>query len=135
MNFSKCRFSIKGDSRGSLIALESERSVPFDIKRVYYIFNTKPGVHRGKHAHCNLQQVLVCVRGCCKILLDDGRHKEVFVLDHPDQGLYVKDLIWREMYDFSDDCVLMVLANDFYHEEDYIRDYAAFLHKVRKTKS
>lgn len=134
MNFSKCSFLVKGDHRGSLIALEAEKSVPFEIKRVYYIFDTKPGVYRGKHAHYNLQQILICMQGSCKILLDDGEQKEVFILDQPDQGLYVRDLIWREMYDFSEDCVLLVLASDFYHEEDYIRDYDLFLHKIRENK-
>lgn len=133
MNFSEYRFPIKGDDRGSLIALETGKIIPFEIKRVYYIFDTKSGVRRGKHAHHKLEQVLICIRGECKILLDDGRGEWIVVLKSPDHGLYIKDLIWHEMYDFSDDCVLMVLASDFYHEEDYIRDYVTFLHKVRKN--
>lgn len=125
-------FEIKGDERGSLIAFEENHNVPFDIKRVYYIFDTKPNVVRGNHAHTSLEQVLVCTSGSCKIRVDDGNNQQVFLLDKLNQGLYIGGLIWREMYDFSSDCVLMVLASEYYDEGEYLREYDQFL-KVAKT--
>lgn len=124
-------FDPLGDERGSLIALESQKSVPFDIKRVYYIFDTKQGVSRGFHAHKELKQVAVCVTGSCRFVLDNGRSKEEFILDSPTTGLIIDGVVWREMYDFSPDCVLMVLADQYYDESDYIRDYQTFLNVVK----
>ena len=120
-------FDIKGDERGSLISLEENKNIPFEIKRVYYIFNTLEGIRRGFHAHKKLKQLLVCVSGSCKILLDDGKSKEEISLDNPNKGLLIESMIWREMFDFSPDCVLMVLANEVYEESDYFRDYQQFL--------
>ena len=125
-------FPILGDNRGSLIALEQDQQIPFDIKRVYYIFETKQNVRRGFHAHKNLAQIAICVSGSCKFLLDDGKEKTDIKLDSPQKGLFLSGLIWREMYDFSDNCVLMVLANHHYDENDYIRDYEDFLKEVHK---
>ena len=115
-----------GDARGSLIALEEQKNVPFSIKRVYYMFNTQQGVRRGFHAHKQLMQLAVAVRGSCKFLLDDGVSQEVISLDDPSQGLLIEKMVWHEMFDYSDDCVLMVLADDLYDESDYIRDYSLF---------
>lgn len=115
-----------GDDRGSLVALETHKTVPFDVKRVYYIFGTKPDVSRGFHAHHALQQVAVCVTGKCRMVLDDGKQREEVWLDSPTKGLLIGDLIWREMHDFSPDCVLLVLASEFYSETDYIRCYDEF---------
>lgn len=115
-----------GDDRGSLVALEEEKNIPFTIKRVYYIFDTKDGVRRGFHAHKQLKQVAIAVKGSCRFLLDDGTERIEIVLDNPAQGLLIESCIWREMYDFSSDCVLMVLADSHYDENDYIRDYDAF---------
>ena len=123
-------FQPLGDERGSLVALEGNKSVPFDIKRVYYIFGTKEGVSRGFHAHRNLKQVAVCVTGSCRFVLDNGKQREEVVLDKSTIGLLINDLTWREMYDFSPDCVLMVLASEYYDESDYIRDYNEFLKTV-----
>ena len=120
-------FPIHGDLNGQLIAIEQFKDVPFEIKRVYYMYKTAEGVTRGKHAHKNLQQVLICVHGSCKILLDNGIEKTVATLDKPNFGLYVANNIWREMFDFSSDTVLMVLASELYDESDYIRDYDEFL--------
>lgn len=117
------KFNALGDHRGSLISLEANKSIPFDIKRVYYIYGTKAGVRRGYHAHKSLEQVLVCTSGSCKILLDNGCEKNIIKLDSPVNGLYVGQMIWREMFDFTPDCVLMVLANHHYDEDDYIRNY------------
>ena len=119
-----------GDERGSLVALEGNKSVPFDIKRVYYIFGTKEGVSRGFHAHRNLKQVAVCVTGSCRFVLDNDKQREEVVLDKSTIGLLIDNLTWREMYDFSPDCVLMVLASEYYDESDYIRDYQEFLKAV-----
>lgn len=121
-----------GDERGSLIALEKSETIPFEIKRVYYIFDTKPGVRRGFHAHKDLQQVAIAVKGSCKFLLDDGKQQAHVELSRPDQGLFVDKMIWHEMYDFSEDCVLMVLASDYYDEEDYIRFFADFKKAIVK---
>lgn len=125
-------FKIMGDNRGSLIALEENHNVPFDLKRVYYIFGTKEDVRRGFHAHKNLKQLAICVSGSCAFLLDDGKVKEQIALTSPTQGLLIDGLIWREMYDFSADCVLMVLADNYYDESDYIRDYELFLKAINE---
>lgn len=116
-----------GDDRGSLVALEAEKTVPFNIKRVYSIFGTKTGVARGFHAHKALKQVALCVTGSCRMVLDDGHQKAEVILDSPTKGLLIEDLIWREMHDFSNDCVLLVLASELYDENDYIRKYEEFL--------
>ena len=121
-----------GDGRGSLIALEGNKNVPFDIKRVYCIFGTKEGVSRGFHAHRNLKQIAVCIRGSCRFVLDDGMKKEEVILDSATKGLLIEDLIWREMHDFSHDCVLMVLASEHYDESDYIRDYSEFIKEIKQ---
>lgn len=121
------KFDILGDERGALVALEQLKNIPFRIKRIYYIFDTKRDVGRGKHAHKNLEQVLICVNGSCTISLDDGTSKKEVKLDYPDQGLYIGKNIWREMKDFSQGCVLLVLANNYYQENEYIRSYEEFL--------
>ena len=132
MNVKLINFQTNGDERGSLIALENNYNIPFEIKRVYYIFETKQGVRRGFHAHKNLKQVAICVAGSCKFLIDDGNVKEHIELNTPNQGLLIEGLVWREMYDFSDNCVLMVLADAYYDESDYIRDYDVFLKEENK---
>ncbi|OQM76234.1 sugar 3,4-ketoisomerase [Manganibacter manganicus] len=119
-------FIVQGDERGQLVALEGMHNIPFVIKRVYYIFGVSSGISRGFHAHRRLKQVVVAVSGRCRILLDDGRERVDAWLDSPDRGLVVGDMVWREMHDFSDGCVLMILASEYYDEGDYIRDYDAF---------
>lgn len=121
-----------GDDRGSLVAIEANKHIPFEVKRVYYIFGTQPGVSRGFHAHKNLQQLAVCVSGKCRMLLDDGINKESVWLDSPTKGLLIGNNLWREMHEFSDDCVLLVLASEHYDESDYIRDYSEFCSAVNK---
>lgn len=123
-------FPALGDERGSLVALEAEKTVPFPIKRVYYIFGTNAGVSRGFHAHKKLQQVALCITGKCRMILDDGRQRNEVWLDSPNKGLIIEDLVWREMHDFSEDCVLLVLASENYDEADYIRDYDEFKNQV-----
>ncbi|MEY8468014.1 sugar 3,4-ketoisomerase [Faecalibaculum rodentium] len=131
----KIQFQQHGDSRGQLVAIEEEINIPFNVKRVYFMYDTGPGVHRGFHAHKSLQQILFCVHGSCKILLDDGESREIAILDKPYEGLYIENDIWREMYDFTSDAVLMVLASEHYNEEDYIRDYDEFIKYKRLEKS
>lgn len=120
-----------GDSRGMLVALEQQRNVPFEIRRVYYLFATTQDVHRGRHAHRHLNQLAVAVRGSVTFLLDDGTGPAEVVLDDPTKGLMLGSMVWRDLYDFSDDCVLMVLADQLYDPADYITDYDEFLREVR----
>ncbi|WP_407315844.1 sugar 3,4-ketoisomerase [Pseudomonas sp. nanlin1] len=120
-------FQILGDQRGSMVSIEQGRVVPFDIKRVYYIYHTEPGVSRGYHAHKALQQVMICVAGSCRVVLDDANTRQDVWLDSPTRGILVNGSTWREMHDFSDNCVLLVLASDHYDESDYIRNYDEFL--------
>jgi dTDP-4-dehydrorhamnose 3,5-epimerase-like enzyme len=119
-------FKVRGDDLGWLVALEGGHEVPFALKRVYYIFGTRGGVRRGKHAHRKLNQMMVCITGSCSVLLDDGATREDVRLTRNDIGLMIDPMVWHEMYDFSNDCVLLVLADDWYDEADYIRDYARF---------
>ncbi len=126
-NYKKIDFKENINNAGNLIALEQNRNIPFDIKRVYYIFNTKLGVNRGFHAHKNLRQVLVCVSGNLVLRVDDGNSKRDIKLDNPSQGILIEGLVWREMRDISEDCVLLVLADKLYDEKDYIRDYDKFI--------
>ena len=121
-----------GDNRGSLVAMETMDKIPFNIKRAYFIFDTQKNVSRGFHAHKDLQQVAVCVAGKCRMTIDDGKKREDVWLDSPNKGIFIDKYIWREMHDFSDDCVLLVLASDFYDESDYIRDYQEFMQIIGK---
>ncbi|WP_050939301.1 sugar 3,4-ketoisomerase [Vibrio harveyi] len=134
-NIQLISFQKMGDERGSLISLEQNKNIPFDIKRIYYIFDTQSGLSRGFHAHYNLEQVAICMKGFVTFLIDDGITKEQVTLSSPDVGLHIKGLKWREMHDFSEDCVLMVVASELYDEADYIRDYDTFLKEVDHANS
>lgn len=127
------KFQKHGDERGQLIALEEGKEIPFHVKRVYYMFDTKENVRRGFHAHRQLEQILICVSGTCKIHLDNGKETAEVPLDNPMEGLYIANDCWREMYDFSKDAVLLVLASELYDEKDYIRDYQEFLEYVGRN--
>ena len=127
MQIVKYVFQQHGDERGQLVALEEHKDIPFEIKRVYYMYDTGKGVTRGQHAHKSLEQILICIHGSCKLMLDNGKEKKIVSLEKPYEGLYISNNIWREMYDFSSDAVLMVLASDVYKEEDYIRNYDEFI--------
>lgn len=133
MEIIKYKFQKHGDKRGQLIALEEGKEIPFHVKRVYYMFDTKENVRRGFHAHRQLEQILICVSGTCKIHLDNGKETAEVPLDNPMEGLYIANDCWREMYDFSKDAVLMVLASELYDEKDYIRDYQEFLDYVGRN--
>ena len=129
------KFKSHGDGRGQLVALEQGRELPFEVKRVYYIFDTLKGVRRGYHAHKSLEQILVCVNGSCRILLDDSKEKCNVILDSPCKGILLRNNIWREMYDFTEGAVLVVLASELYDESDYIMDYNEFLKFVEENKN
>ncbi|AHC34407.1 MULTISPECIES: FdtA/QdtA family cupin domain-containing protein [unclassified Pseudomonas] len=118
---------VLGDERGQLVVLEAQKNVPFDIKRVYFLMGTRPGVSRGFHAHRELLQAAICVSGQCRMLMNDGLKIEEVILNSSSKAIFIDKMIWHEMHDFSSDCVLLVLASDFYNEQDYIRDYSEFI--------
>ena len=134
MEIKTYHFPPHGDDRGQLVALEAMEHIPFKIRRVYYIYDTLAGVRRGFHAHLNLQQILLCVNGSCKIHLDNGTDTAEILLDKPYEGLYISNDMWREMYDFSEGAVLLVLASMPYDEADYIRNYDEFIKMVRSKE-
>lgn len=118
------------DGRGALVSIEGEAHAPFSIRRVYFLHGTAPGAERGFHSHRKLAQLAVCVAGSCSMLLDDGETQSVVRLHRADRGLVIGSMVWREMREFSDDCVLLVLASEHYDEDDYIRDHEQFLETV-----
>ncbi len=128
------RLNSLGDERGQLVVLEGNQAVPFDIKRVYYIYGVDPHIPRGFHAHKVTQQVAICVKGSCKMLMDNGNQKTTVLMNSPTQGVLIDVMQWHEMHEFSEDCILMVLANEYYDESDYIRDYDEFLKGAQLVK-
>lgn len=131
MNYKLINLKVFGDERGKLVSLESNKNIPFNIKRVYYIFDTLPDQERGMHAHKELEQIVVAMDGACKFVLDDGNTREEVSLNRPDVGLYIGKNMWREMKDFSYGCKLMIIASEYYDEKEYIRDYDEFLKEVK----
>lgn len=127
MNFQLMKNTVHSSIHGELFVFENLKNVPFAIKRVYCIKNVPSSSLRGEHAHTKLEQLVICLSGSCKFLLDDGKSKKVIELNSPHTSLFIGKNLWREMYDFSPDCILMVLASDFYDPEEYIRDYQTFL--------
>ena len=121
-----------GDERGSLVVVESNKNIPFDVKRLYYIYDAKPDIPRGFHAHKELYQLAFCLIGKCKMLMDNGVDKQEVWLDQPNRGLLIPPMVWHEMHDFSDDCVLLVLASEYFSQDDYIRDYSEFIKEANK---
>lgn len=115
------------DRKGNISVVENGQTVPFDVKRVYYIYDVPGGESRGSHAHKELSQLIIAANGAFRVALDDGKAKRSFVLNRPYQGLYVKPGIWRDLDDFSSGAVCVVLASDLYRDEDYIRNYNDFL--------
>ena len=115
------------DRKGNLTVVENGVTLPFDVKRVYYLYDIPGGESRGSHAHKELEQLIVAASGSFKVTLDDGKVKRTFFLNRPYQGLLVKSGLWRELEDFSSGAVCMVLASEVYRAEDYIRDYDDFL--------
>ena len=115
------------ERKGNLSVVENGITLPFDVKRVYYLYDVPGGESRGSHAHKELDQLIVAASGSFRVTLDDGRTKRTFFLNRPYQGLYVKPGLWRDLDDFSSGAVCMVLASEVYKSEDYIRDYEDFL--------
>ena len=122
----KTDHKVLGDERGQLIAIESGVNIPFNIKRVFYIYGTQPNVPRGQHSHHKTKQYLIAVNGSCKVTLDNGKSKETHELNQPNIGLFQDAMVWGTMHNFSADCVLLVLADQHYNEADYIRNYDNF---------
>ena len=124
-------FPALGDERGGLVVVEGGQSVPFDIKRVFYIYGSDKDVVRGQHANLRTHFVLINVAGSSKVRVDDGKgNEEVFSLNRPHTGVYLPNMVWKDMYDFSADSVLLVLASEHYDAAEYIRDHDAFLSKA-----
>ena len=121
-----------GGKYGNLVPVEGMADIPFAIKRVYYIYDVPSDIRRGFHSHNKLHQVLICVNGSVKIAVKNGEQEEIIELKDPSEGLYIGPLVWREMYDFSEGAVLLVLASEYYSEEDYIRNFDHYLEQAEK---
>jgi dTDP-4-dehydrorhamnose 3,5-epimerase-like enzyme len=120
---------------GTIAVAENCKQIPFEIQRAYYIYNLgNPKAVRGKHAHKKLEQVLFCINGTCEIGLDDGENQQAVSLDKPDIGIYLGVELWHTMKNFSDNCILLVLASDVYNERDYIRCYDEFTDYISRKK-
>ncbi|MCI6663836.1 MAG: FdtA/QdtA family cupin domain-containing protein [Treponema sp.] len=126
------QFADFGDERGKLVVIEGDNlsGVPFDIKRVFYIYGSDRTVVRGQHANRNSEFVLVNVAGSSKVMITDGKKKEIVELNQPMEAVYIPRMIWKEMYDFSPDSVLLVLANTHYDSHEYIRNYEEYLKEM-----
>lgn len=125
------RMPVVNDIRGSLTFGEVGGNVPFEIKRYFMVYDVSSQEIRGEHAHRKLHQFMICVRGSCNALADDGSTREEFVLDHPSLGLYLPPMVWGVQHKYSADALLLVLASDHYDPADYIRDYAEYLRLVK----
>ena len=127
-------FPQRGDERGHLVIVEGKQDIPFDIKRVFYIYGSDKDVIRGRHANYNSEFVLINVAGTSKVKVDDGTCQKVFNLDRPHVGIYLPKLVWKDMYDFSEDSVLLVLASEHYDANEYIREYDMYLEVMKEQK-
>lgn len=128
-------FSDLGDERGNLVVIEGEGyDIPFDIKRVFYIYGSDETVVRGQHANRETEFLLVNVSGTSKVRVDDGKDSVVIELNKPRIGLYLSSMLWKDMYDFSEDSVLLVLASRHYDNKEYIRDYEEYLKIIKEVK-
>ena len=125
--YRKLKFADLGDERGKLVVAEGEIDIPFEIKRVFYRYGSDPDVVRGQHANRLSEFVLINVAGSSKVMITDGEDREIVELSRPMDGLYIPRMIWKEMYDFSADSVLLVLASTHYDGSEYIRDYDRYL--------
>ena len=127
-------FGDLGDERGNLVVVEGEQDIPFEIKRVFYIYGSDSEVVRGQHANRKSEFVLINVSGTSKVRVDNGSEEDIIELNRPRMGLYLPTMIWKDMYDFSEDSVLLVLSNIHYDGTEYIRDYDEYLKEVGGTK-
>ena len=123
-------FGDLGDERGKLVVIEGGQAIPFEIKRVFYIYDSDATVVRGQHANRESEFVLINVAGKSKVRITDGKEEFVAVLDRPMMGIYIPKMVWKDMYDFSPDSVLLVLASTHYDGGEYIRDYDAYLEEM-----
>lgn len=121
-----------GDERGNLVVVEGGIAIPFDINRIFYIYGSDSEVIRGSHANLKSEFVMINVSGTSKVLIDNGKERRIISLDKPRMGLYLKSMVWKEMYDFSPDSVLLVLSNEHYDPDEYIRNYDEYLKMVGK---
>jgi len=131
MMYKLLNFADLGDERGKLVVVEGGIDIPFDIKRVFYIYGSDATVVRGQHANINSEFVLINVAGTSKVKITDGKNEDIVVLDKPMKGVYLPKMVWKEMYDFSPDSVLLVLTNTHYDGKEYIRDYNDFLKAIK----
>lgn len=121
-----------GDDRGHLVVVEGLKDVPFEIKRMFYIYGTKSNVIRGQHANRKSEFVLINLSGNCKLKVDDGKNEEIIILDKPHEGIYLEKMVWKDMFDFSEDSILLVLSNHSYDSEEYVRSYEEFKRETTK---
>jgi dTDP-4-dehydrorhamnose 3,5-epimerase-like enzyme len=121
------RFKLHVDERGSLVSIEANIDIPFMIKRVYFMYGLKSGQRRGCHAHRSLHQMLICLNGECSVLMNDGFERMNVRLAESNIGLYIPPKVWHEIYDCTAETIIMVLANDYYNEGDYIRNFDEFI--------
>ena len=112
---------------GNLVPIESKHDIPFDIKRIFYVYGVENQDDRGKHSHYKTKQVLICLNGEVKVVCDDGKNKQSYTLSKPNQALYIPEMIWDEQVYKSEDSVLLVLANTHYNTDDYIENYEEFI--------
>jgi len=123
------------DSRGALTYIEAGQHIPFDIRRIYYLYDIPADAHRGAHGHRGLQQLMIALHGSFDVGLDDGRDRQSFHLSNPCCGLFICPKIWRDITNISEGAVCLVLASEFYDESDYYRDYEQFLNAVREVEN
>lgn len=135
MLIEKCmhlNFKVNGDARGNMVVIEGGQGVPFEIKRLFYIYGTDPEAVRGQHANRNSDFAMVCVGGSCKVKITDGTNETVVSLDEPMKGIYIPKMLWKDMYDFSEDAVLLVMASTHYDATEYIRDFDSYCKEMRE---
>ncbi len=125
-NVKVVKFRDFGDERGKLVVIEGNQDIPFDIKRVFYIYDSDSDIVRGEHANRKSEFVLINVSGKSKVKVYDGKESKVYELDKPMMGIYIPSMIWKDMYDFSEDSVLLVITNEHYDEKEYIRNLAEY---------
>lgn len=123
-----------GDSRGYLVAVESNKNIPFEIKRVFYVYGSQENIVRGKHAHYTAEQLIICINGSCDFIVDDGNKCETIRMDNRTKALYIPAGVWDEFTNFSPNCVVVVFSNELYDPNDYISDYSEFLEYIKNGK-
>lgn len=133
-DFSIVTFKENGDSKGRLVVVEGMKDIPFEIKRIFYIYGADSDIVRGKHANRKSEFVLINVAGSSKVRVNDGEKEEVFVLDKPNKGIYLPRMVWKDMYEFSSDSILLVLSSQPYDAEEYIKDFDEYLKEVNTNE-